>query len=120
MVSCSSQKQADFESMPMGSDAILTEDDAILLLIDHFGLSDKDTGNAYSFSILDSVTVDGIDYYHGRWSRLVKNEDGEILHSSLLTEFFLTKDGKLFYEGTYDYESNTAQLSEPPIHLSES
>ena len=101
-----------------GASSEENERNAVLALYDYFGTSDKKTGTAYSFSIIDTVTVDDTEYYHGRWSTLSSEEDGTVLNSSLYKEFFLKKDLTMFYEGTYDYSNSTANFTSNGINIS--
>lgn len=91
---------------------------AVIALYYYFGTSDTETGRAYSFSITDTISIDGVDYYHGRWSSLSSGEDGTVINSSLLYEFFLKKDLTLFYKGTYNYTDSKADFDGEAIDIS--
>lgn len=95
-----------------------SERDAVYALYKYFGTEDKETGTAYSFSITDTLTIDGSEYYHGRWSVLSSEEDGTVINSSLLHEFFLKKDLTVFYKGSYDYAEKKANFESEPINIS--
>ncbi len=71
--------------------------DAQNILVSCFGTTDTETGNEYSFAYLDTVNIDGVDYYAFYWSWLV---DGD--HYSRLCDIFVSADGSAVYEGVYN------------------
>ena len=90
----------------------LTEDEITAVLYEKFGTEDPETGFTFSFSIVGEVMIDEKPYYHGRWSWLVTDEKGNPSHLSLLSEFFISQDGKEMYTGTYDYQEEKASLDD--------
>ena len=120
VIVCSCGGNSSSSDIPLSNDEIASNDNetsAVLALYDYFGVKDKNTGISNSFSIVDTVTVDGVEYYHGRWSTLTSENDGTVINSSLYKEFFLTKDLKTFYEGTYDYSTLKADFSTKGINI---
>ena len=88
------------------SELILTEEEIVNLLYKKLGTEDPDTGYTYGFGIAGTLEIDGKKYYYGRWTWLVTGE-GAMAHSSLLCEFFVSLDGKIFRTGFYDVSSGT-------------
>ena len=84
------------------------------MLYEKLGTQDRKTGFSYSFGIVGTVTVDGVEYYHGRWSWLVSDASGSA-HLSLISEFFLSLDGTVFHTGAYDYTTGAATFYEDTI-----
>lgn len=78
-----------------------SEDDGVLLLKAYFGTEDDETGNAYVFIYLNTVTIDGTDYYAYTWSWSVDD------HYSRLTDVFVSLDGSAIYQGDYDADACT-------------
>ena len=91
---------------------ILTEEEITEVLYDKLGTEDPETGFTYSFSIIGDVIIEEEPYYYGRWSWLVSDEKGNPTHLSLLSEFFISKDGEKMYTGTYDYDEEKAVLDD--------
>ena len=90
-------------------ESLLTEDEAIALLYEKLGKEDPETGFAFSFAIINKLTIEDIPYYYGRWSWVVSDDSGPS-HLCSLSEFFITLDGKELYTGTYDATSKNASL----------
>lgn len=66
----------------------ITVDEAIAMLTEKFGEQDADTGNTFSFGYVETLTVEGKDYYRFRISWLVDND-----HLSYLTDYLVATDG---------------------------
>lgn len=99
-------------------DSSTAEDSAVYILYEYFGTTDKETGAANSFSILDTLEIDGAEYYHGRWSTLVTEDDGSVKNSALRSEFFLKTDMTDFFTGAYDYTLKTVSDKSEIIDIS--
>lgn len=91
---------------------VLTEEEITEVLYEKLGTEDPETGFTYSFSIIGDVIIEEESYYYGRWSWLVEDEEGKATHQSLLSEFFISKDGEKMYTGTYDYDEEKAVLDD--------
>ena len=90
----------------------LTEEEITAVLYEKLGKEDPETGFTYSFSIVGDVMIEEEPFYYGRWSWLVTDEEGKPSNLSLLTEFFISKDGERMYTGTYDYEEEKVNLDD--------
>ncbi len=106
---------SELSEMPVPEETLYEE--AALALYNYFGTHDKETGKALNFSIIDSITVEGVQYFHGRLSVLETNDDGAVAFSKLKNEFFLSYDYSSYYEGTYDYIEKKSNFSTDPIDI---
>lgn len=73
----------------------LTPDQALKLIEETLGSKDEETGNAYTFGHINTMTVDGVEYHVFMWGWLVDD------HVSKLTDLFVATDGSAIYEGTF-------------------
>ncbi len=90
------------EEIPAIEDiTVESEDDGVLLLKAYFGTEDDETGNAYVFIYLNTVTIDDTEYYAYTWSWSVDD------HYSRLTDVFVSLDGSAIYQGDYDADGCT-------------
>lgn len=90
------QKPEATETVAPTEAASLTKEEAEQLLVGQYGMEDPGTGNANSFGYENTVTIDGVQYYNFRWSRLVDD------HMSYVTNLAVALDGSGIYEATYD------------------
>lgn len=90
------QKPEATETVAPTEAASLTKEEAEQLLVGQYGMEDPGTGNANSFGYENTVTIDGVQYYNFRWSRLVDD------HMSYVTNLAVALDGSGIYEVTYD------------------
>lgn len=75
----------------------ISTDEAEALLISSLGTEDPETGNTYSFGYMDTITVDGVEYFAFNWSWYVNSE-----HLSRLGDIFVATDGSGIYDGVYN------------------
>ena len=67
-------------------------------LLKKFGQYDTNTGFEYIFEIAGSIDIDKEKFYVGRWRWLVEDENGQVNHSSLITEFIINEAKTTMYE----------------------
>lgn len=87
---------------PESEAVVLTEEEALERVQEHFGEKDEATGNTYSIAYEGMVNVDGADCYNFRISWLV---DGD--HMSYLTNYIVSLDGNIMQEYSPDAPEGT-------------
>lgn len=70
------------------ADNRISVDEAITMMIGRFGEKDADTGNLFSFGYVETLSIDGKEYYRFRISWLVDND-----HLSYVTDYLVATDG---------------------------
>ena len=93
---------------PGSEAAVLTEEEALAKVQEHFGERDEATGNTFSIAFENMVNVDGADCYSFRVSWLV---DGS--HLSYLTNYIVSLDGSIMQEYLPDSPAGGSVSPEP-------
>lgn len=75
--------------------ATLTPEDAQAMIVSIFGTKDESTGNDYSYSYVNTMTVNGVEYHVFMWGWIVDD------HLSKLTDLFVATDGSAIHEGIF-------------------
>lgn len=75
--------------------ATLTPEDAEAMIVSIFGTKDESTGNDYSYSHVNTMTVNGVEYHVFMWGWIVDD------HFSKLTDLFVATDGSAIHEGIF-------------------
>lgn len=73
----------------------LTPEEAYAMIVDIFGTEDADTGDAYSYSHVNTMTVYDVEYHVFMWGQTVNDE------FSKRGDLFVATDGSAIYEGTF-------------------
>ncbi|MBU5628090.1 hypothetical protein KQI82_14350 [Oscillibacter sp. MSJ-2] len=93
---------------PGSEAAVLTKEEALARVQEHFGERDETTGNLFSIGFENMVNVDGADCYNFRVSWLV---DGD--HLSYLTNYIVSLDGSIMQEYLPDSPAGGSVSAEP-------
>lgn len=73
----------------------MTPNQALELIEKTLGTEDAETGDAYSYSHVNTMTVNGVEYHVFMWGETV---DGEF---SKIGDLFVATDGSAIYEGIF-------------------
>ena len=91
--------------LPSAGTPRITQEQALTLIQEQYGLADEETGFTYSWGFDEMTTIDGVEYFNFRMTWLVTDPEGNTSHMSYLTNVFVSADGQSIRTGVYDSSS---------------